>query len=56
MIRLTKEYSWRSMQLRNNNTLCTIDNKRTFWRHIGNISQKHILLNRFEINVFFIIT
>ena len=31
------------MQLRNNNTLCTIDNKSTIIRHVWNGTQEHVL-------------
>ena len=47
----TKEHARRTMQLRHNYTLRTIDNKRTFGRHIRDWPQIHILNHGIKILV-----
>ena len=43
MYALSKEYAGRTVQLRNNHTLSTVDDERTICRHIRNRAQEHIL-------------
>ena len=45
----TEEYTWRTVQLRNDNTFGTVDDKRTIVRHVRNRAQEHILNNCVEI-------
>ena len=56
MLTLRKEYTWRSMQLRNDYSLSTIDNERSFWRHVWNVSKEYFLLYGFKFFVILIIT
>src|SRR5258705_12853762 len=44
------------MQLGNNNPFSAIDNKRTSWRHVRNVTQEHILNDSLEVYMFLIIT
>src|SRR4051812_2388366 len=44
------------MKLADYHPLCTIDDKRTTGRHVGNISKEHILYDGLEIDVLFIVT
>src|SRR5678815_5068323 len=44
------------MQLGYNHTLSTVDHESTFRSHVRNVSEEYILYNRFEIDMFFIVT
>ena len=52
----TEEHARRTMQLRNNNTLGTVDNKRALGRHIRYHTQIYRLLYRLEILILWVIT
>ncbi len=53
---LTKEYAGRTVQLRYNNPLGSVDNEGTLGRHVGDVSEEYILLDGLEIHVLFVVT
>src|SRR5450432_2675292 len=44
------------MELGNNNTFCAVDYKGSSRSHVRDISKEHILYDRLEINMLFIVT
>ena len=44
-----KEHTRRTVQLRYNNTLSTVDNECTIVGHVGNGTQEYILNNRIKV-------
>ncbi len=44
------------MQLRNDYPFSAVDHKSTFWRHVGYVTQEHVLHNCLEVNMFLVIT
>ena len=53
---LSEEYTRRTMQLRNNYTFCSIDNKSTFRSHIRDRTQIYILNNSIKVFVIGVCT
>ena len=51
---LTEEYAGRTVQLRNDNTLSTVNNERTVGRHIRDGAKEHVLNHRAEILVIWV--
>ena len=50
-----KKYTWRTVQLRNNNALSTVDAKRAPAGHIRNVAKENLLLDGLEIFIVFIL-
>src|SRR5690606_4624733 len=53
---LTEEHTGRTMQLRYHHTFSTVNNKRTARGHVRDVAQEHVLHDRLEVYVLFIIT
>jgi hypothetical protein len=48
---LTKEHTWRTMQLRNNNALCTVDNECAVIGHVWDSAKEYVLYECAEVFV-----
>ena len=43
------------MQLGNDNTFCSVDDKRPLFSHVGDVSEENFLLNGLEVLVVFVV-